>query len=525
MASLLKQYYEKYALQEIDVQLKNIFFNDINTLNKLTFPIKLCLKKFGCFILTRTLFFEKDVNLFSIIHYVIYDDNVSSNYSNIVSLLKFKGIPPKSCDGYAHDNNAVVYLRVNSNELPFDNKYLQPLFKLPDGSEERERMSKEEANSVLDNIAKGITLSDCQIKCSGKDKVNVNEVISKFKPYVDELKKYYKGWQLKLNRSLSLRSDRISNALDTLEHELTHVYDRLHSHNVNYFSTVTDDDAKNDRLDKDKLNIAKNILYTLWSYTESNAYAHTYGRQDKTLSPVKIKDDLIDAKRSSSKIGGVYKSLDEIISELKNDIQSLESYDDGYFWHTVKRMVEDGSKISSTKERIFNMHTKQFKTYFIKTSYKLLEKYKEKTIKKSTQQTLYNNDSLSLAKEIRKAIDVNNSKYSYEKKKPFTFEMTFPYYFKKEKSSFNVKLLMSTNETDANMYRVDVYFNRHINITLECKKLSVKYVVPLSVLLEADSFFKLYCELLNKPQRKSYLDSIAMDMADDLRYILDKKLG
>ena len=55
MGTLLKRYYEKYVFQDEDIVIKNLFYDDIDALDKITIPVELCLKKFGCFILTRFL--------------------------------------------------------------------------------------------------------------------------------------------------------------------------------------------------------------------------------------------------------------------------------------------------------------------------------------------------------------------------------------------------------------------------------------------------------------------------------------
>ena len=523
MRPLVKRYYEKYALQEIDTQLKNTFFSDIASLDKLSYVVMMCLKRFGCFILSRTMYFKDETDWVSTIHYVLYDSRVTSYYSNISTLLKFEGMPPESCSGYAKDNNVVIYLGLISEDLPFSGEYRQPLYTLADDYDNRNAMSTEESDSLIKDIASGITLSDCLVKCSGQNNVNTNKIISKFKTYIDKLNEYYLPYQRKLKNSLSLSSNRLSDAFDTLEHELTHVYDRLQSHSVNHFS-LDRLDAKQINLDETKFNAAKDILYMLWSYTEMNAYAHTYGRQRK-ISPVKIKDDVVDPKRKSSDIRGIYKSLDETTSELNDEIRSLENYDDEKFWNTVKFIVVKGNKIQDVQERIEKMGTSSFKTYFIKTSYKLLEKYKNKTVKKSTQQALYNNDSLLLAKEIRRAIDRNNRTYYYKKKLPFEFKMTFQYYFKDEGSAFDVTLIMSSDDTSSGMYSRDLYFYKNTDIVIQCKKISIDYKLSLSDLLSCSgSFFDLYCELVNKPQRKSYFDKTAISMADDLRFIIDKRI-
>ena len=66
-------------------------------------------------------------------------------------------------------------------------------------------------------------------------------------------------------------------------------------------------------------------------------------------------------------------------------------------------------------------------------------------------------------------------------------------------------------------------FGDMANVDIQCKKLNKSIRLSFNVLTDLESFYNLYQELVTK-QRKSYLDKIAIELSDDLRYILDKKI-
>lgn len=203
---------------------------------------------------------------------------------------------------------------------------------------------------------------------------------------------------------------------------------------------------------------------------------------------------------------------------LKSQINTLEDYNNYQFWNQIKEITIQGNNNNNTKERITKMTPREFKTYFIKTSYKLLEKQKEKTIKNSTQQTLYNNDSQTLTKQIRTAINENINTHTYNKKTPFNFTMTFPYYFKKALAQYTVTLKIITEDYSPNIR----YFKNLTQTTIQCKKLNININLTEYPISTITPFYNLYQELITK-QRKTYLDKIAIELTDNIRYVLDRQ--
>lgn len=523
MGTLLKRYYEKYVFQDEDIVIKNLFYDDIDALDKITIPVELCLKKFGCFILTRFFKFKSNDDR-AIVRYVLYDDNVPTYYSNITSILGFKGVHPTKCNGYQSNNNVVVYFKNDCSSM------YRTLFT----NDKKDLVELNDASNFLNNnIIGGIKLSDCEVYEIGNTKLNTSKVINKFKPYIDELNKYllepinlkHKHYLLLGGNRRTSRSSIISKAFNVLEHELTHFFDNKNADKINYYGGVntTDMTSVDPKIDKSMINKAEDVLYRLWSYTEMNAYSVTHGKQGNLISPSDINNTYKPSHYISDigSVGNWSNSINDVVEYLKNEIKSIASYNNDEFWSIVKNITIKGCRTQKVKDRYSEMSNNTFKNYFIKTSYKLLDKFRDKTIKKGTQQALYNKDTMLLAKEIRNAININNSDHVYSKSSPFEFKMTFPYYFESKGQTYNITFTMSSDNTDRFMRDRVFYFNDNIDITLECNKLNLKYKVK-SLLSKLDSFFNLYCELLNKPQRKSYLDRIAVDMASDLRFVLNQ---
>ena len=93
--------------------------------------------------------------------------------------------------------------------------------------------------------------------------------------------------------------------------------------------------------------------------------------------------------------------------------------------------------------------------------------------------------------------------------------------FVKESSDYpvNFSMLIDTDTYLKNMGQ----FSDVANVDIQCKKLNKSIRLSSYVLIDLESFYNLYQELVTK-QRKSYLDKIAIELSDDLRYILDKKV-
>lgn len=168
------------------------------------------------------------------------------------------------------------------------------------------------------------------------------------------------------------------------------------------------------------------------------------------------------------------------------------------------------------------MSDQKFKTYFLQTSYKLLDKFKDNVLKKSAQQTLYNKDTQTLAKEIRNRINDNLSKYNYDANEKFIFTATVLVYFPSESYAYPVTINM---KVDPSVYRYAKsnrrVFNTEADVTLSCIKLKYRHTLTNNELNSLTSFYDLYIELLTK-QRKSYLDKLAFSIADDIQSLISQ---
>ena len=530
----LKRVDEKFALQEIDGKIEDIFYQDMNDLNKLAYPMLFCLEKYGCMVLTRIISFEKPTHFSTYINYIFFDKAHQSALSNAEIILKstFKNVPSlnkynpnNNVAGFANSHVIGIFIPINPNYLPFG--LLTSMYE--DGNRLNDNQAKQIKKEIADKYV-GDLIDYCQIRAYEDKSINTKEVLDKFKEPTEELNSYYSPKTLKQKKEIPVYQGEKRKHLITLKHEITHVYDEYTgAASVNHFSFVEDPSnvSSYENIDKSKLGLAINILYTLWSRTEFNAYTQSFGKQGIGLkdSGRNLKSMIREPVRNLS-IGrptgsNTYVPISDYSKNLSSDIATLENYNDLDFWKVVKEITVKGNNDNSTKNRISKMTDKEFKTYFIKTSNKLLEKFKDKTIKNSTQQALYNKDSQILARKIRVAIDENIAKHNYNKNAPFEFSMSFLYYFVKESSDYpvNFSMLIDTDTYLKNMGQ----FSDIANVDIQCKKLNKSIRLSSYVLIDLESFYNLYQELVTK-QRKSYLDKIAIELSDDIRYILDKKV-
>lgn len=524
---------EKYALQEIDGKLNDLFYKDIESMDKLAYPMLFCLYKYGCMVLSRFVEFKSPTPFVCNINYVFYDKNHPNYLNNASTILKskfeninLKATPPDEASGFANESNIVIYLSLDRDYLPFGISVSLEKDSLKLSSSDSKQVIADISDKYINNM-----VEDCLINAFLFNSINEKSIVDKFKGAIEELDTYYSPSTKKQKKQLPLTSSEKKSKLNTLKHELTHVYDFYTGvSNKNFFTFIKQDAIipSDKEVDTSKLKLADYILYFLWSKTEFNAYTTTYGYTidpSKKGSPRKLKD--IENPARNLNIGrpisgNKYYSISDHYKYLESYIETLSRYNNEEFWEYVKDLVVNGNNEQTTKTRIKKMSNKEFKTYFIKTSKKLLDKFKEKTIKNSTQQSLYNKDSKLLAQEVRKAIDENISKGTYGKNKPFLFTMSFPYYFKKESSSYKVLFSIDVN-TDKYFDNIS-NFSANAVITIRCKRINIDFRLSSFLIMELESFYHLYQELVTK-QRKSYLDKISIEIADDLRYLLDKKIS
>ena len=519
---------EKQALQEVDGKISDLFYKDMESMDKLAYPVLFCLEKYGCFVLSRLMYFTRPTKFFCTINYIFYNknepsylDSASTIVGRMYSDVDLHRVPPSQAAGFANGSNVFVYIKVDTSYLPYGR--IRDLF------EDGKRLSVKEGKDIIKDISDEYvtSLDSCTIDVTTNSDIDVKKVLSDFKKPIDKLKGYYPSSTLKEKTKLPI-SGSLSKSLNVLKHELTHVYDTFNGfRGQNYFAySGGNKSLLPEYIDKDKFKEVEYLLYFLWSKTEFNAFAQTYGSQNAQTSVRKIKDTIKEPVRTSGAIGEPIStnssSINNEVKRLSSYISDLQNYEDLKFWEIIQDIVIGGIKDKSSKEKIEGKSVKSFKTYFINTSKKLLSKFRDNTIKKSSQQASYNKDSQILAKNIRESINENISKNTYGKDLPFKFKLSFPYYIQKESSSFPVTVSFTIDDVDKNKnYLKDKYaFCNNSVVILSCKKLDYSRRLTYSVLYDMDSFFKLYCELVTK-QRKSYLDSISIEMADDLRPILD----
>lgn len=505
-----KSLLEKYSFQQQEGIITDLFYQDMQDMTKLAYPLMFCLYKYGCFILTRLLKLKvnKDSkNIF--VNYIFCDTSHPSYMSNIqsVSMVNVSNSTPENCGGFASGNVVVIYLPMSAQYLPFG--YRNTLMK------DNVTLSESDSVEIIRDISNKYVTAGYTVDVTSPESIDVKGLLSKFKTPTEMLNRYYVGqeWKLKEPKKLPINTKQ---KLSDLLHEITHILDWQTSNKVNQFTPTNTSNLRKAGLSSnissdDNTVTAFDILYRLWSKTEFNAYAASYGRPDllkrslKTDIKLKSKDDLL-----------------QYVDILKDKINKLSSVNDLEFWGNIKSIAAAGNNISSTKERIQNMSDQKFKTYFLQTSYKLLDKFKDNVLKKSAQQTLYNKDTQTLAKEIRNKINDNLSKYEYDANEKFIFTATVLVYFPSESYSYPVTISI---QVDPSVYKFAKSnrraFNSEAHVVLSCSKLKYRHVLTSNELNSLTSFYDLYIELLTK-QRRSYLDKLAFSIADDIQSLISQ---
>ena len=269
-------------------------------------------------------------------------------------------IGPDMVDGAATDNRVFVYVPVSLNTAPF----------------EIESLNEYCHNDIYRGCTRNLKLFDCMI-----DVKNYNSISSGIK---DIRNKYYANIESFIDslpdecrhakKTINVNTNYI---LKTVKHEFTHILDRNTASKVNYFNGIGIDDA-----DLNGLDLALNILYMLWSRTEFNAFLQTFGKDmdmpreivsSKYINKVSLKY----LSRPCSSGGNI--GLNEALENLNEDLNELSSNKyDSEFWSTIQNIVINGTV---NNERYENMSPMKFRNYFIKTTKKLIEKFKDKLVK------------------------------------------------------------------------------------------------------------------------------------------------
>ena len=520
--NLLRQYRsltnEKYALQQYEGRVSDTFISDIQEIQKIAPQLMLYLYKYITFIITRIFTLEDLRCVVRVIFYdkVATDDEVINSISNVIRVAPSYG--PSAVNGFASQNNIVIWVPADVDSGPFSNEKINEFIS---------EYNKEQAIEYIDDnrivTAKNFSKLDLsQIKSSSKNKEALEILFqdvpdgrtAKATPYISL------DWQLRLT---------------VLKHELTHLLDSNNARNVNFYSTRSDNAitaSKNiansfdvDASDfynenKNNFKLLLNILYRLWSYTEFNAFTQSYGRANNAsygnpdTSKRSIELNKIIKTYSKSMFDDDTSSLNGLTAAFNKCINKISNCD-LKFWSAAKEITLMGCNTESAANRIRKMSPSQFKTYFIDTSRKLVEKFKNKTFKNVNTRNIYQSDIASLAREImsrcsilsidkkRMSDNILTLKFDFYFKKfdqtsPVTVTFTIPYITKSERNISSINSLSDVN-VSAKYLKINRQFNALDFFGDE----------------ENNGFAEMILELYTK-NRKTVMEELSLNFAEDL---------
>ena len=485
---------EKFALQEYEGRIKDIILDDVTELNKISDLICMFLLKYHLFILSRNVGYKDLQCNISLIFYNENDgkDSVvkSSNKSNLN--LQYG---PDEVEGIAAGENISLYVPIKVGETA---PYLS-------NSASREYVKSIENDKSLLN---GLKRNDLWIKAN--DFESISESIKSLKnKYADKLTKNKGIKDLGINKAYIIQ---------TLKHELTHILDDKNgSKDVNRFGAINSE--VRDGVNKYALEAAANILYMLWSRTEFNAFTQTFsdGNSNKRELIRKDRIEKVLSKYLSRPLrSGGYETIDHALNEIRDDLDWLENEfgNDSLLWETIKDMCISGSYESNVKERFEKMSWQQFKSYFIRTTEKLMKKLKDKAIKNSATQADYNRDIINLASDIKDSLE--NSEV--DENNVVSFKFNYTQFFRKlnepHKVYIDVEAVNSNND-------MAIAVNSMLRIVIA--DLNKKYEESARELFGSnyDSFTNLVKEIAGK-KRKSYINKFCLEFAEDLYSTLNR---
>ena len=430
----MKYINEKYSLQEYEGKIRDAVLDEIKELNKIAPIVCLFLHKYSYFITTRVIS-DRDLNCS--ITLIYYDrDSIKNTSDNKVSNF----IGPDVADGITSRDNVYTYIPISFIDAPFSNKRLNDLF-----------------DEVCDEYTDDLKRMDGWLRVNNYESLikETNKLKQKYGHIVDDILDEITDSHASIKKTMGIDS---VFALKTLLHELTHVIDQRNASKVNHFTGIGLNDV-----DKYGLELALNILYMLWSKTEFNAFTQTFGRDINKQRDV-VKSNYINKvsmqylSRTCSD-GGVV-TFDEFINEIYESLDELsDSYYDDDFWEVIKKIAAKGSNESSTAERFNNMTPLRFRNYFIRTSFKLIEKLKEHTVKNIASQNSYDRDISNIASEIKDACS------KYDTNDFFDISFTFNCYFKKLQVSRKVYINLETPDVGLDDSSISNNSIIHITVT------------------------------------------------------------
>ena len=491
---------EKFALQEYEGQIRDIIFDDVAELNKISTLVCMFLLKHHLFILSRNIIYK---DLKSSITLMFY--NEEDGKDSVVKASKKNDLNlqygPDEVEGMASGENISLYVPIKVGErAPYISGTLNREFVDSIKNERR--------------ILNGLKIDDCFIRVNNFE--NINEIVKSLKnKYNDKIIEI----EEKGRKDLGINKAYI---LQTLKHELTHVLDnKNNTKNVNHFGSGSIDHYLDyDEINKDGLSVAVNILYMLWSRTEFNAFTQTFSDSNSNKREIIRKDRLerISSKYLSRPLrSGGYENIDYTLNELKEDLNWLESEfgNDNILWEAIRDICIDGSYESSIKEKFEKMNWERFKNYFIHTTNKLMKKFRDKVVKNTAAQADYNRDITNLASDIRDSVENSN----IDDNDVVSFEFNYTQFFRKLNEPHKVYVEIEAIYSDGD--DMAIASNSMIYITIADLNVTLDRSARELFGSDYDSFVNLIKEIAGK-NRKSYINKFCLAFAEDLYNILNK---
>ncbi len=258
----------------------------------------------------------------------------------------------------------------------------------------------------------------------------------------------------------------------------------------------------------------------LWSRTEFNAFTQTYSDSNSNKRELIRKDRLerISNKYLSRPLrSGGYENIDIALNEIREDLNWLESEfgNDNILWEAIRDICIDGSYESSIKERFEKMNWERFKNYFIRTTEKLMNKFRNKVVKSTAAQADYNRDITNLASDIRDSVENSN----IDDNDVVSFEFNYTQFFRKLNEPHKVYVEVEAVNNDENDMAIAT--NSMIYITIADLNVTLDRSARELFGSENDSFVSLIKEIAGK-NRKSYINKLCLALAEDLYSVLNK---
>lgn len=486
---------EKFALQEYEGRIRDVILDDVSELNRISDLICMFLLKYHLFILSRDIAYKDLKCNISLIFYNENDgkSNGNNNIKNNSEISLQYG--PDEVEGIASNGNISIYVPIKVGESA---PYIS-------GS-----LNRDFINNISDNknLLNGIKRNDLWIKANDFEGINENVKFLKNK-YADKLIGSRSRKDLGINKSYILQ---------TLKHELTHILDDKNgSRNVNRFGAINT--SAREGVNKYALEAAANILYMLWSRTEFNAFTQTFSDSSSNKRELIRKDRLgkVLSKYLSRPLkSGGYETIDHALNETRDALDWLESEfgNDSTLWGAIKDICVSGSYENNVKERFEKMNWRQFKSYFIRTTEKLMKKLKDKVVKNSYTQADYNRDIINLASDIKDSVENAN----IDENNVVSFSFNYTQFFRKLNEPHKVY-----TEVEAVNSNNDMSIAANSMLRIVVADLNKRYEESARDLFGSnyDSFTNLIKEIAGK-NRKSYINKFCLEFAEDLYNTLNR---